>query len=284
MSNNIVEVTYDNAQQILIDESFNRPVIIDFWADWCAPCKALMPLLEKLAAEYQGAFLLAKLNADDLGDIASQFGVRSLPTVVLMKDGKPVDAFQGALPDSQIREFLDKHLPQPWEQDLIRAETLIAEGNTLGAVDLLRSAYKDSGKKANIGLVLIKACLECHLLSEARELIAEIKLQDQNELYRQLVAQLELMEASAKTPAIQELEQRLNEEPDNTELMFELAIQFSQDGHSREALSLLYDLLQGDLNFAEGKARTMFLDILATLGKSHPLAVEFQRKFYTLLY
>jgi putative thioredoxin len=109
-------------------------------------------------------------------------------------------------------------------------------------------------------------------------------LQDQNELYRQLVAQLELMEASAKTPAIQELEQRLNEEPENTELMFELAIQFSQDGHNRKALSLLYELLQGDLNFSAGKARTMFLDILATLGKGHPLAVEFQRKFYTLLY
>jgi len=100
----------------------------------------------------------------------------------------------------------------------------------------------------------------------------------------QLVAQLELMEASAKSPAIQELEQRLNTEPDNLELAYELAIQFSQDGHSREALTLLYDLLQKDINFNEGLAKKMFLDMLATLGKSHPLAVEFQRKFYTLLH
>lgn len=284
MLDQIVEVTYDNAQEVLIDESFKRPVVIDFWADWCAPCKALMPLLEKLASAYQGAFLLAKLNADDLGDIASQFGVRSLPTVVLMKDGKPVDAFQGAQPESEIRAFLDKHLPQPWEKYLSDAETLITAGKTAEAVELLRAAYVESGKKAGIGLTLIKACLESHLLAEARALLAEIKMQDQNELYRQLVAQLELMEASEKSPAIQELEQRLNDDPDNLELVYELAVQFSQDGHSREALTLLYDLLQQDLGFNDGMARKVFMDILATLGKSHPLAVEFQRKFYTLLY
>jgi len=201
-----------------------------------------------------------------------------------MKDGKPVDAFQGAQPESEIRKFLDKHLPQPWEKDLALAEALIAEDRIEQAVELLRSAYSSSGRKANIGLVLIKACLQSQLLAEAKALLAEIKMRDQNELYHQLVAQLELMEASAKSPAIQELEQRLNTEPDNLELAYELAIQFSQDGHSREALTLLYDLLQKDINFNEGLAKKMFLDMLATLGKSHPLAVEFQRKFYTLLH
>lgn len=280
----IVDVTYDNAQKVLVDESFNRLVLIDFWADWCAPCKALMPVLATLAADYDGGFLLAKVNADDMADISSQFGVRSLPTVVLMKDGKPVDAFQGAQPESEIRKFLDKHLPQPWEKDLALAEALIAEDRIEQAVELLRSAYSSSGRKANIGLVLIKACLQSQLLAEAKALLAEIKMRDRNELYHQLVAQLELMEASAKSPAIQELEQRLNTEPGNLELAYELAIQFSQDGHSREALTLLYDLLQKDINFNEGLAKKMFLDMLATLGKSHPLAVEFQRKFYTLLH
>lgn len=88
---------------ISIDESFNRPVVVDFWADWCGPCKNLMPVLEKLANEYAGAFLLAKVNADDQQMISSQFGVRSLPTVMIMQNGQPIDGFNGALPEVQVR-------------------------------------------------------------------------------------------------------------------------------------------------------------------------------------
>ena len=89
---NVIEIDQNNAQQYLIDESFNRPVVVDFWADWCAPCKQLMPLLEKLADEYAGAFLLAKINADEQQGISQQLGVRSLPTVMVFKDGQPVDS------------------------------------------------------------------------------------------------------------------------------------------------------------------------------------------------
>ena len=144
MNPNVVAINYDNAQQYLIDESMNRPVLIDFWADWCAPCKALMPVLEKLAAEYDGDFLLAKLNADEMQDIAGQFGVRSLPTVVLMKDGQPVDAFQGAQPETEIRNFLAKHLPRPWDKKLATARQLVAGGDLDSAVTLLRDAFRES--------------------------------------------------------------------------------------------------------------------------------------------
>jgi putative thioredoxin len=280
----IVDISYDNAQQYLIDESFNRPVLIDFWADWCAPCKALMPILQKLAGEYGGAFLLAKLNADELGDISSQFGVRSLPTVVMMKEGKPVDAFQGAQPEQEIRRFLDKHLPKPWENDFRLGLERLEAGQGNEALQLLRKAYTESAKNPQVALALAKACLGQHFLDEAKAVLSEIKMQDQDDQFKQLTAQVELMEESAKSPAIQELEARLNEEPDNLELVYELAVQFSQDNHHREALELLYTLLQTDRNFGEGAARKIYLDILATLGKGNPLAIEFQRKIYALLY
>jgi len=281
---NVVEITYENAQQYLIDESMQRPVLVDFWADWCAPCKVLMPLLEKLANEYAGDFLLAKLNAEQLGEIASQFGVRSLPTVVVMKDGRPVDAFQGALPEAEIRKFLDKHLPKPWERKLAAANEILQAGNAEEALPLLREAYSDSGYEAAIALALAQACLQLRQLQEARTMLEAIKLQDQNAHYDQLLAQLELMEESSKTPEIRELEEKLNNDPDNLELAYELAVQFSQNNHEREALELLYGILQSNREFRDGGARKIYLDILAALGKGNPLAIEFQRKIYTLLY
>ena len=127
-ANHVVDIDESNAQTLLIEESLNRPVVVDFWADWCGPCKQLMPILEKLAAEYQGAFLLAKVNADEQQMLAQQLGVRSLPTVMVIKDGQPVDGFSGAQPESAVREMLDKHVPSPQADALAEAEQLMAEG------------------------------------------------------------------------------------------------------------------------------------------------------------
>ena len=115
---NIVEVTADNAQQMVIDASFGKLVVVDFWADWCAPCKTLMPVLEKLAGEYPDDLLLAKINADDQQMLAAQFGVRSLPTVMLIKEGQPLDGFTGAKTEAEVRALLEQYLPKPWEADV----------------------------------------------------------------------------------------------------------------------------------------------------------------------
>lgn len=113
MTDDIVNIDETNASALLIEESHKRPVVVDFWAEWCEPCKVLMPLLEKIATEYQGAFLLAKVNADEQQDIAQQLGVRNLPTVMVIQGGQPVDGFSGAQTESFIREMLAKYLPKP---------------------------------------------------------------------------------------------------------------------------------------------------------------------------
>lgn len=284
MTEHIVDIDQSNAQQYLIDESFKRPVLVDFWADWCGPCKSLMPVLEKLAQEYGGQFLLAKVNADEQAMITGQFGVRSLPTVFLMKDGQPIDGFAGAQPETAIRELLDKHLPKPWDAMLQEASALLAEDNTADALPLLRQAHDQSGGRSDIGIALASAYLTLNRVPEAEELLARIPMADQDGAYEQVKAQLELKLQSAKSPEIEALEKQLAAAPEDLDVAYQLAVQYSQEKLYRDALELLYSILQRNLNFQDGAAKKTMMDMLATLGKGDPLAVEFQRKVYTLLY
>jgi putative thioredoxin len=284
MNENIVEVTRENAQKILLEESAKRLVLIDFWADWCAPCKALLPILEKLVAEYDGLFLLAKLNADEQQEIAGQFGIRSLPTVIFMKDGQPVDAFQGAQPENEIRAKLDKHLPKPWDRLLAVAQQKLEDGDFTGALDDLRPAYNNSEQRYDIAMSLAYTLMQLNRCDEADTILSAISLADRTADYQQLLTQLQLKREASKSPEIYALEQRLKADPDNIELAFELAAQFSQNNQFKDALSLLFDILKKDREYKDGAAKKTFLDVMAALGKGDPLAVEYQRKYFNLLY
>ncbi len=280
----IVDITLDNAQQFLIDESFNRPVVIDFWAEWCGPCKNLMPVLEKLANKYAGAFLLAKVNADDQQMISSQFGVRSLPTVMIMQNGQPVDGFTGALPEVQVREVLAKYLPKPWELPLNQAQALMAQGNFTDALPLLRQAYDASSQLANIALLMAQCHLELNRIDNAEAILSSIKMADQDAHYEQLMAQVALKKQAAKTPELAALEEAYSKAPQDLTLRYQLALQYYQESQHRPALEHLLEVIRSERNFAEGEARKTYTAIIAALGKADPLAIEFQRKLFTLLY
>lgn len=284
MTENVVDIDQSNAQQLLIDESFNRPVLVDFWADWCGPCKSLMPILEKLAQEYAGQFLLARVNADEQQTIAGQFGVRSLPTVFLLKDGQPIDGFMGAQPETAVRELLEKHLPKSWDILLEQGRALAGSGDFNGAMAALRQAHQQSGGRSDIGIALAQVYLELNRVPEAEELINQIPLVDQDALYEQVKAQLELKQQAAKSPEVEGLEKQLEQDPANLDVAYQLALHYNQEGHHREALEMLFGILQKNLNYQDGAAKKAMMDMIASLGKGDPLAVEFQRKVYTLLY
>jgi putative thioredoxin len=284
MSEHIVSINRSNAQQMLIEESYNRPVVVDFWADWCAPCKQLMPLLESLANEHQGAFLLAKINCDQEQMIASQFGVRSLPTVMVIRDGQPVDGFVGAQPESTIRALLDKHLPKPWDVLLNQARELMALADFGAAITPLKQAQELSRNRGDICCTLAEALIELNRLDDAKAIIEAVKMADQDAYYEQVKSMLALKAQASKAPEIAALEQKLNAEPDNLDLAYQLAVQFSQHNHHREALQLLLEILKQDRQFQEGAARKSMLDIFKSLGPKDPLVVEFQRQLFSLLY
>jgi len=157
----IFDVTSANFEQLVLENSFHKPVLVDFWAEWCAPCKALMPLLAKITEEYQGQLLLAKVNCDIEQDVVARFGVRSLPTVVLFKDGQPIDGFAGAQPESAVRAMLQPHVqaaPAP-EADLLEAaQTLFAEGRIGEAEQQLQQLLAEDNENA-AALILYARCL-----------------------------------------------------------------------------------------------------------------------------
>ena len=283
-SEHIVTVTMANAKEVLIDESMQRPVLVDFWADWCAPCKTLMPMLEKLANEYGGQFLLAKVNCDQEQRVAAQFGVRSLPTVVLMKDGQPVDHFVGAQPESEVRKMLEKYLPKPWDLLQMQAREQMTAGDFGAALTLLRRAWEESRKRADIGIELAAALVQLNRLDEAQEQLDSIKLADRDQLFQQVQAQLDLRREAAKTPEIQKLEAALAQAPEDLALSYQLALANAANQQHRQALELLIEILRRDRSFDDGAARKALLDIISTLGNTDPLAKEYQRKLFSLLY
>ena len=140
----MIDVTVENFEAEVLQASTQIPVLVDFWAPWCGPCKSLGPVLEKLEADYGGRFKLVKINSDDEQQLAQAFGIRSIPTCVLLKNGKPADGFMGALPEGKVREFLEKHLPSTdeliAEEDLSEAEQLLAQGDTTSALAKLQEA------------------------------------------------------------------------------------------------------------------------------------------------
>ncbi|MDR2218842.1 MAG: co-chaperone YbbN [Yokenella regensburgei] len=280
---NIVNITEANLHQVL-EQSMTAPVLFYFWSARSQHCEQLTPVLESLAAQYNGQFTLAKVDCDAEQMVASQFGLRAIPTVYLFQNGQPVDGFQGPQPEEAIRALLDKVLPREEELKAQQAIALMQEGNHTEALPLLKDAWQLSNQDSEIGLLLAEAQIALNRSEEAEVTLKTIPLQDQDTRYQGLVAQIELLKQAADTPEIQHLQQQVAENPEDAVLASQLALQLHQVGRNEEALELLFSHLRKDLGAADGQARKMLQEILAALGTGDALASQYRRKLYSLLY
>ncbi len=276
-------VNAENFNQVVIEGSRQQPVLVDFWADWCAPCRALMPVLSKLAEEYGGQFILAKVNSDENQGLAQQFGVRSLPTVKLFKDGMPIDEFMGALPESQVREFLDRHIERESDRLLVAAEEALAAGDEDQAMALLQQARELDPRRPEVITALARLLAARGDAEQAEQLLNALPAADRDSPeVAALLAELEFARAAGDGESVAELTQRLEADPNDSETRFRLAQKLLAEKQYEAAMQQLLTLMQKDREFNDDAARKTLLKVFDMLGDD-PLVAEYRRKMFNLL-
>jgi putative thioredoxin len=248
-----MDVTPATFEREVLEASAEVPVLVDFWAPWCGPCRTLGPILEKLEREYAGRFKLAKVNADESQELAGALGVRSIPDVVAFRDGKPVAHFVGALPESQVRAFIDRLLPSAADMEdlarLERAEQLIGE------------------KQAD----------------EAERLLGEVQPNVALDARREaLLAAARFSRAGAASEA--ELKAKLAARPEDLEARFALAQVYAAARRYREAMDELLAIVRQDKEWREGEARKLLVSLFTLAGDQPELVSEYRRRLATALY
>jgi putative thioredoxin len=281
----VFDVTTDRFQQLVLENSMHVPVLVDFWAEWCNPCKALMPTLAKLADEYQGKFLVAKVNTEQEQQLAAHFQVRSIPSVKLFHQGQIVDEFMGALQEAEIRSFLDKHIPRESDALLTQADAMLLQGDADGAGALLKQASEIDPENPRVRLSYARYMATLGKLDEAEKLLKALPDEERNTPeVASMLARIEIDRATADSPPPEELEKRLQENPADSESLHLLASHKVMENDFEGALELLMTLLQKDRSYGDNAAQKEMLRIFELLGGQGELVKRYRNKMFNFLH
>ena len=279
----VFDATTATFETEVLQKSLQTPVLVDFWASWCEPCKTLGPMLEKLAGEYHGAFELAKVDVDAEQQIAAAFQIRSVPTVFLVKGGQLVDGFPGAIPEGQLREFLAQHGVTPAEP----AADAVGEPEPLdpqAQVDVLRAAIAAEPDKDELKLDLALALLQTGGTAEASTLIdalpANLATDDRAVRAR---ARLDFANALQDAPAAEALDARIAANGDDLQARHLRGVQLLLGGEDEAALEQFLAMLRSDRTFAEGLPRKLLIDAFKVIA-DEDLVGRYRRRMASLLF
>ncbi|MHB8211213.1 MAG: thioredoxin [Acidithiobacillus sp.] len=287
VSGHVLEVNLGNFQEAVVGLSRKVLVLVDFWAPWCTPCRALGPVLEKLAAEMDGAFVLAKVNSDENADLSRQYQVRGIPAVKAFKDGKVVDEFTGALPESAVRQFIKKNLPLPGDDLRVQALDAIALGKAAEAEQLLEQAIGLNPRNDPARLALAHLAIQQGRHADAQAQIDAMSPSFQMETEVEgLKALLEFTETARSAPPMAELEASIASEKGDlrAQAMYQRSLLLLLQGQEEAALDQLIEMVERHKNYQDGLARKTVLKIFALQGNQGPLVERYRSRLSRALH
>jgi putative thioredoxin len=283
VQNYILDLTSENFQEILLQGKYSQPIVIDFWSER-APENQVSARLLNIAQSLNGEIVLARLNCDRHPELAQQFGIKSLPTVAIFKDGKPIDSFVGEQEEAAIREIISRHLPKQEQVLLQQAQMLLMDSKFAEAVPLMGQAYELAPDNTDIKIAYAQALLGSHQVEAAEALLDTFAEEEQqSHQYQTLRSHLETAKKAAETPEIVALTAAHEANPDDLQIAYDLAIQLQTANKHNDAMALLYKILSAEYDFLKGDARKVYLELLSVMTDAAVVA-DYRRKLYTLMY
>ncbi len=281
----IVSATTESFRTDVMEASLQVPVVADFWADWCAPCRQLMPILEKLAEEYGGRFRLVKINVDECPEIAGAFGIQSIPFVVAFVDGQPVSQLPGAHDEASVRSWLDSFLPSPATEAYNSGLAAEADGRHEEAETAFRSALEAEPDRPEFSIALARVLLAQERVQECSEIIQTLEARGFLEPEAQSIRdQLNMLTEVSESGGTRQAREALAADPDNAELQIRLAEALSVDRSYEEACELLLNVIRTHQGDVRDRAKDVMVTVLAAMGPKSRLGADYRRRLATAYY
>lgn len=280
----IIDVTESNFMQEVINESYNTPVLVDFWATWCEPCKNFMPTLTKLAQEYSGQCRVTKIEVDQEQKLAAQFAIRSVPTLKMVVDGQFVDQFEGAFYEQEVRDYINKYLTAKDDTPLQQAILSYQNGDTEVALEQMQQVLMAEPNNPSVRIEFANILMREKRFAEARDLLQSLSAEDKSiPAALALLDQLESIDAVVAAPDIETLLQTIEQDPANCQAREQLSAHYKLRGDYVSAMDQLLEIVRYDRKYNDDAGRTGLLKIFEVLGNNHELAGQYRRKLAQLL-
>jgi putative thioredoxin len=285
----IKETTTQAFVKDVIEESKRQPVLVDFWAPWCGPCKQLTPIIEKVIRAAKGKAKLVKMNIDEHPAIPGQMGIQSIPAVIAFVNGQPADGFLGALPESQVTAFVERLIKDRVggeEKDLLKAaDAALADGDAARAADLYAKVLSEDSANAQALAGLARAYVETGALEQAKQMLALVPEARRNEApVAAARAALELAEQAASLKPVAELEQKLAANPLDHQARFDLALALNAQGRRNEALDHLIEIVKRDRKWNDDAARKQLVQLFDAWGPTDEATIAGRRRLSSILF